>query len=165
MKIKKHLIILSILLIILNLTLPKTFARYQAKKEGNIIVNIAKPIITMNVINDEALEKKSIKNIEIEVCNYNANQEVNNVKLNYCIQVKFSDLSYVDKYKLYKVENGSNTEILTNIIDINILETERKPLEINNKQQDKYILELYLNCNSSRELPLQISVESEQIDP
>lgn len=159
LKQKKIQIILILAILFLVILAGISFAKYINK---NIILSstkIAKPVLEL-VNGSEIKINNNNKEGEYQfkVKNYNRNNEITQVGLNYNIEI-ISNKDNSIKFELYK--NNEQLQIIDN-------KTKNAILPQNEKQEDNYKLKVIYNENSNKEgaadlmQDIQIKVHSEQ---
>lgn len=155
-KLKKEIIKIIVLAFVLTIILSTiSLGKYFNKTKINVNSGVAIPIIKLEgeqklIINNN--QKNTVYNLAVK--NYDENDKITQVELEYYIEIiskKNDDINF----KIYKEEKELN---------INNNKTEKFLLTKENKQRDKYKIEILLNKKISEDIlqNVEIKVYSEQ---
>lgn len=126
-----------------------TFSAYKSIKNAKINSKIAKPKVRIvsETVNVEELDLKKYTN-EFSVVNYNENNEVSEIDLEYMLSVGFSKENLPISTKLYRINgDGNESEIELNK---DFCVNEKFKMKSDNKTEDKYKLEMWFNLQNSQ---------------
>ena len=122
-------------LVLLAIIVTYTNSRYLSIASGNVDAEIAKAIVEIvNVTATMPIEANSIqKEINFEVRNKNAENEINDVNFLYQLQIETSDIPI--EYTLYKVNSGTRS-----VVAIKNGKSEEFSLQHTINQTDSFVL-------------------------
>lgn len=168
-KITNKSIIISVILIVI-LIIGLSYSKYTLGTDGQLKFSVAKPISRAIINKDLYISNYFQKPLEFYICNYDENNNISDVGMEYYITLELSQENAPLMYKLYRVYSEEVEEEVEIIIDKNTIRT-IKPVEMNGNENIKhnYKLEISYDNNSinslDENLGVSISVKSQQINP
>lgn len=157
LKNKKIAIIFIIILFITFFITGTVFAKYVSKITGKGMAYIAKPIVELvgnNTLNLDISKENS--KYYFEVKNYNEQNEITEVKMEYYIEIQIDNPENI-KYEIYKINENKSEKI-----EMKNEKSRKFTLRVKEKQIDKYCIEI--NNKETKECQMQIKILSKQIE-
>lgn len=116
-------------------------SKYQRSSTGNINISIAKPILTVKILESDNIIANSKKQVLFKVSNFNESNTGSDVKLKYNMTIYISCLSNIKSIKLYKYYGDTLNYVSIIQKGSSIILEEDQILEAQNLNEDIYSLE------------------------
>lgn len=164
---KKRTIIIVTLIMLISIGLLTTYSLYKSTEEGQAGLSVASPKV--RIISEpatiEELDLQTYSN-EFSVVNYDENENVTEVGLDYTLSFEATDKKAPIGAKLYRIEDdGNETEME---LDENLNTTSKLNFTAGSKQEDKYKLEIYFNLENGKmeeNTDFKINLKAIQVQP
>lgn len=180
--VKKFLLIFIIGLLILCGVIYISYAAYKTNVSGNSITEIATPkirIISENNYNEnddeyantatthiKELDNTSVYSNQFKVVNYDEQNYVTEVGMNYKLKLSYTDKLAPIDLKLYKIENdGTEKEV---VLNEKLETTDFFEFIANKKEEQNYRVELNFNLSSGKmekNVDVKVDVIATQVSP
>ena len=157
--IMKKQIILIILLAIVIVTFFSSFsyAKFTMKTDGKISTSIAKPICRATIKDKLYISNYQKKPLEFEVYNYDENEKITDVAMEYKITIEVTQENAPLNYKLFRIYlDGSEEEVNITKDNNSIYMNSYVKMNSGKKETHKYRLETEYNNSSSVSLDYNI---------
>ena len=159
----KFIKVLSIICVLI-FSIYFSVSKYQRSSNGNINISIAKPILTVKILESDNIIANSKKQVLFKVSNFNESNIDSDVKLKYNMTIYISCLSNINSIKLYKYYGDTLNYIPIIKEDLFIKLEEEQILEAGTSNEDIYSLDIDLSDFSySQNLDITIDVIASQI--